>query len=146
MKLGFSGTRDGLSPIQTFVMHGWLQRELREGDEFHHGDCIGADQSAHNFVAELKPGRPGLTIIGHPPINERARAFTNCDALWLPKDYLDRNHDIVNSTETLLVTPGTEHEIVRSGTWSTLRYARKNRRPIAIIYPSGRLEEEVPAI
>lgn len=146
MKLGFTGGPRKLTAVQTFVMHGWLVRELRGGDEFHHGDCVGADETAAGFVAELKPHRGTLTIVGHPSIDEKARAFTMCDHLWLPKDFLDRNRDIVNSTEILLATPNTAHEIRRSSDWSTVRYARAKRHPITIIYPSGRLKEEIPAI
>ena len=55
-----------------------------------------------------------------------------------PKDYLERNHDIVDETDMLIATPGEEQEVQRSGTWATIRYARKQKRTILTIYPSGR--------
>lgn len=40
-------------------------------------------------------------------------------------DPLSRNHVILNHTTQLEAFPAQEHEIKRSGTWATIRYARK---------------------
>lgn len=146
MKHGFTGTRNKPTPVQIFVMHRWLQRMLGEDDEFHHGDCVGADESAHGFVTNLQVLRPGLIVVGHPPVDESRRAFCLCDQTWMPKPFLDRNHDIVNATDWLLALPATEQEVQRSGTWATIRYARRQRKPIVIIYPDGHVGEEVPSL
>jgi hypothetical protein len=59
-----------------------------------------------------------------------------------PKPYLVRNHDMVDQSEFLIGTPGEEQEVLRSGTWATIRYARKLKRPILIILPKGKLVAE----
>jgi hypothetical protein len=146
MKLGFSGTQATLPALQIFVLQGQLQRLLGPGDEFHHGDCVGADKSAHGFVVALKAVRPGLTIVGHPPLDERKRAFTLCDVYWPARSWLTRNRDIVDVSERMVFTPRQDHEVLRSGTWSTIRYARRQRKPIMIVFPDGRVEEEVPTL
>jgi len=38
-----------------------------------------------------------------------------------PKPYLTRNKDIVRDTEMLVAAPADETEVIRSGTWSTVR-------------------------
>ena len=53
------------------------------------------------------------------------------------KPYLDRNKDIVLETQTLVATPAETTEQLRSGTWSTVRYARKLKRPAVLILPDG---------
>lgn len=54
-----------------------------------------------------------------------------------PEDLLARNRDIVDETEILIACPGHMHEELRSGTWSTIRYAVKIQRPHIIIWPDG---------
>jgi hypothetical protein len=53
-----------------------------------------------------------------------------------------RNHDIVDETELLIACPGELAEAVRSGTWATVRYARKLGRPIVIFWPDGSVTGE----
>lgn len=42
----------------------------------------------------------------------------------------------------MIATPSSKEEELRSGTWSTVRYARKLRRPVTLIYPDGSVVEE----
>jgi hypothetical protein len=130
MRVGFTGTQRGMTNAQlaTFrsLVRGWR-------GEFHHGDCVGADEQAHAFAAEV-----GLKTVCHPPINESKRAFTRNDVTLEPKEYLDRNKDIVRDTEILVATPGEFEEQLRSGTWSTVRYARRMGRGIWIVPPDGK--------
>jgi hypothetical protein len=50
------------------------------------------------------------------------------------KSYLDRNHDIVDSCSILLALP-TGQEILPSGTWATIRYARRAAVPVLLRLP-----------
>lgn len=130
MKLGFTGTQSGMNVMQ-------MERFLVAVPmltEFHHGDCIGADAQAANLVQQHFPN---VTIIGHPPINPCKRAFFESDISWEPKDYLVRNHEIVDEADLMIATPYEENEQRRSGTWATVRYARKIGKPIWIILPTG---------
>lgn len=116
-----------------------LDRFLREKrpSEFHHGDCIGADAQAH-WNALVVP----VFIIIHPPIDSKKRAFcfnktSYPDCLIVrqrdPKPYLDRNHDIVDESDFLIVAPKTDQEETRSGTWATYRYAKKVGKPFLLL-------------
>jgi hypothetical protein len=103
--------------------------------EVHHGDCIGADAQLHTLAKAA-----GLKIIIHPPIDPKKRAFCQeYDEIREEKPYLDRNKDIVNESEFLIATPRTMHEVLRSGTWATVRYARSTNIDIAIIEPDGHI-------
>ncbi|MFI5222689.1 MAG: hypothetical protein ACHQX3_00340 [Nitrospirales bacterium] len=101
--------------------------------EFHHGDCIGADAQAHELLRSLLD----IRIIGHPPTDASKRAFTDCDELRKERPYLDRNRDIVNDIDILIVVPKTHHEERRSGTWATYRYAKSIRREMLVVWPDG---------
>ncbi len=134
--VGFTGTQGNLTQAQWLALDALLM-ELNPY-ECHHGDCIGADYSFHTIC--LKQQRH---IILHPPINGSKRAYSR-DATdsRLPREYLQRNQDIVNETKILIACPGTATEQQRSGTWSTVRYARKLRRPIYLILPNGQIQKE----
>lgn len=106
--------------------------------EFHHGDCLGADDEAVILARDLGVPR----VLGHPPDNDSMRAFVYSDEEFEPQPYLMRNRDIVDSTDVLIAAPYGTSETQRSGTWSTVRYARKLKRPIYIVLPRGRVETE----
>lgn len=132
MKIGFTGTQNGLTPEQQETLLSILKDEAKKGSEFHHGDCIGADSEAHTIAREL-----GLRIIIHPPRNRSKRAYCEGDKTLLAYTYLVRNHHIVDASEVLIACPKHYTEELRFGTWATIRYARlKNKRTI-IIYPDG---------
>ncbi len=98
----------------------------------HHGDCIGADVDFHRIVKQH-----GMQVIGHPPLNNGLRAFCEFDDCRDPKPYLERDRDIVDESDWMIFTPGTFREILRSGTWATVRYARKRNKPGWIVWPDG---------
>jgi hypothetical protein len=52
-----------------------------------------------------------------------------------------RNHRIVDMTRVLVACPDGE-ERQHSGTWATVRYARKRGKWIIIVYPDGTVREE----
>jgi len=83
-----------------------------------------------------------LKIIIHPPNNDFLRAFYKSEFIFEPKEYLKRNKDIVKSTDMLIAFPFTQFEVIRSGTWQTIRYARKLKKKILIIYPNGEESSE----
>jgi len=144
MKLGFTGTSDLMQIAQRQALHRFIL-DLPDLTQFHHGDCISADQAAHDFVEFCTLSH----IVIHPPNNPRARA--NCYkysnqkyriTVLKPKPYLERNHDIVDATEELLACPRARFEQQRSGTWATIRYARKRGKNITLILPDGSIRRE----
>lgn len=137
-KLGFTGSRNGMTDHQRSIVEALLLFMFL-GCEFHHGDCVGADETANVLATKF-----GLRVVSHPPISDTYRAFCNADEVREPKDYLDRNHNIVNETSCLIATPSTMTERQRSGTWATVRYARRINRYIILVLPDGTVEHEYP--
>jgi len=131
-KVGFTGARQGMTEYQKNTVKNLLM--AGQPTEFHHGDCVGADADAHVLAV-----RAGIKTVGHPPDISDNRAFCGVNILRETKPYLDRNHDIVDETDLLIACPMRAEEVRRSGTWATVRYARKLGRMILIVYPSGRM-------
>ena len=71
-------------------------------------------------------------------------AYKVAKDIRLPKKPLIRNRDIVRETAVLIATPEQTIEQLRSGTWATVRYARKMNRPTVLIFPDGTLTLERP--
>ena len=130
MRLGFTGTQKEMT-IEQFEIILWLLKYYNP-ISVHHGDCIGADYEFHK-LCRLKSAH--TMIVLHPPINPKKRAFCNGDLIVNPKPYLERNKDIVNRCDLLIAVPGEKKEQLRSGTWSTIRYARKVGKPHIVILP-----------
>lgn len=130
--LGFTGTQRGLSLFQREMLKELLLTQLVR--MFHHGDCLGADNDAHKIVRD---NLPKVLITIHPPNNPYKRAFCDADVLRPAFPYLVRNKNIVDSCNVLIACPGEHTEQLRSGTWSTIRYARKMAKNMIIILPSG---------
>jgi hypothetical protein len=108
--------------------------------EFHHGDCIGADAEAANiFRLCISPN----ILVSHPPLNPSKRAYVLSAEVRPEKEYLERNQDIVNETAFLIACPKEfAGEELRSGTWSTVRYARKVGKRVTIVRPDGTIKHE----
>ena len=123
MKIGFTGTQIGMSDHQKEQMV--LELQKYEVAEFHHGDCIGADADAHNIIRAFFPE---CKIVIHPPTVSQKRAWCKGDEIKQTYDYLTRNKHIVNDSELLVGSPSSNVEELRSGTWSTIRYAKKTFR------------------
>lgn len=120
MKIGFTGSREGMSENQKVAFVHRLQS--MNPTEFHHGDCEGADAEAHDLVREFFPD---VVIVVHPPTLEDKRAFKQGDMTCLPLDYIPRDEQIVDAADFLFAAPLTDQEQKRSGTWYTVRYARR---------------------
>lgn len=134
MKVGFTGTRKGMTRQQMHGLYAMLQ--MAKADElgpklaeFHHGDCIGADYEA-NIIATVL----GFFTQAHPPTDEKARAFCKCDQVWAAHPYMIRNGNIVDACDMLFAAPYDE-EIVspRSGTWATIRMAREANKKVVML-------------
>jgi hypothetical protein len=140
--IGFSGTRQGMSPRQLSAVYDLICERLSAGVAIgawylHHGECMGADAQAHAIGREL-----GMRLIGHPPTDDRWQALdlTAFFKRRSPADYLVRNRHIVDEAGELIAAP-LANEAQSPGTWSTVRYARRSRRRVTIIWPDGRVEK-----
>lgn len=129
--VGFTGSSEGMSKNQIVQCWHWLgffKAIDKTSFEFHHGDCVGADDEAHEIARLHK-----YKTVAHPPINESKRAFKKADVILEAKKYLTRNKDIAKVCDVLLAAPKEDVEVLRSGTWSTIRKARKFGKEVIIL-------------
>jgi hypothetical protein len=141
--VGFTGTRSGLTPTQAATLRRVAQELAHHEDKnrwLHHGDCVGGDLAAHNEF-----GEQGFKVCVHPPQEGKHRAMTVGDVHMAWKPNLERNMQIVFHSDVMVACPSGP-ELLRSGTWATIRYARKAERPMMLILPTGSitLERWVP--
>jgi len=131
MIVGFTGIQEGMTRLQLAYLESTLARLCPE--EFHHGDCVGADAEAHEFVRRVYPR---CRVVVHPPEDGRKRAFCAGDLICDQRPYLVRNLAIVACCEELVAAPKSPVEELRSGTWATVRYARKAGKRVWILRPA----------
>lgn len=141
--VGFTGTRKGMARPQRHAFASWLA--ALPPAVFHHGDCIGSDEEAHD-IAQAE----GWTIEAHPGSGWASyRMVAHCggvDVRHPPKPYLERNIDIATVASVLAATPEGP-EVARSGTWATVRVARRLGRPVVIFWPDGTVTtERMPSV
>lgn len=120
--VGFTGSRSGMSLAQKR----WIVDYLTALPKFSHvsvlhGDCLGADAEFDDIASSLRLPRFCL-----PCDLDDKRAFTDARPLEAPQKPLVRNHKIVDRSRILIAAPAQSTEQARSGTWATIRYARKN--------------------
>ena len=137
MRVGFTGTQFGpQSPEQSYTVIELLSEFYTEGSVLHHGKCIGWDDQAARFARVL-----GYRLAGHPPIMTSKVCSVVSDFEYPPLNYIERDHRIVDDTQLLIAAPHTMHEILRSGTWATIRFAVRRRKPGFVVWPNGELTE-----
>lgn len=138
--LGFSGSREGMSPRQLDTVERFLA--MSGFKEAHHGDCVGADEQFHMLVdAKVQEGNDKIRIVIHPPDNPSERAFCLSGSMLPQQPYLKRNETIVKQSQVLLACPKSGKED-KSGTWHTINCARKLKHKIYIVLPDGTIKEE----
>lgn len=129
MIVGFSGTRAGMTAKQCSVVRAYLH----DAEFFHHGDCIGADAQAHSIALGLE-----IPVILHPCTLTAQRAYCQGAITTFPAlPPLERNKIIVNSSQLILAAPKEKEEEQFGGTWSTIRYARRNLKYLVVIFPDS---------
>ena len=138
ISIGFTGTQKGMTTGQEAGFRTLVRRALEKfaAIDFHHGDCVGADAQAHDLM--LAEAGDRAFIHAHPCTitSKRAWRVAPQQIIYAPLPPLHRNKIIVNEASVLIATPGEREEQLRSGTWSTIRYARKCSVPQKIIYPA----------
>lgn len=130
--LGFTGTRQGLSLPQSQTLREILGRLYLSPASLHFGDCIGADKEAAAIAIS-----EGYSLHSHPSDIDEVRAFVPADIIEASLPPLIRNRVIVDASLVLVACPSGKVEQLRSGTWATVRYARKMNRWIVLVYPDG---------
>ena len=146
LRIGFTGTRRGMTYPQTQAV-----KKLFYGSkefELHQGCCLGADEDAV-CLAILDPfdKYACVRVIGHPCTikgQQSEDVISLCDEVRTALPPLERNKVIVDACDLLVATPATDHEELRSGTWATIRYARKAGKVIYLVLTDGSIKREGP--
>ena len=129
--IGFTGTREGMTEHQKETLRMVLTAAALQGDPviIHHGDCKGADAEAHEIALAV-----GCEVIIHPPRKRIMRAYCQgAREILPPEDYLERDRCIVDSCIGMIAAPKSDKEEKRSGTWYTVRYARKMNKSVILL-------------
>lgn len=131
MKVGFTGTRYGMTSRQKCLFHNWI---IAEGPvaEFHHGSCMGADIEAADIVRDVFPD---CKIHGWPgPDGDPCRRDSGVDDYkHEPENHFARNRHIVNAVDKMAAAPIVMEPQPRGGTWYTINYARKKGTPVMLL-------------
>lgn len=130
--VGFTGTRRGMTPEQKAKVEEILDN-FKPGVAIH-GDCYGADSDFHKLCQDRE-----MKIILRPCNLEKQRAFSEgASKVFEPEPPLERNKKIVTDADFMIAVPGEDIEVLRSGTWATIRYSLKTEgQQIYIVKPKG---------
>lgn len=146
--IGFTGTRK-INSNQRAVLGKIADALLVSGfvdNSLSHGNCRGADEAMHFAImclvypwhVKIHPGPESQWDAGQLPC-ATPHALTSCER----RPYLERNKAIIDASQLCLaVVDGPERK--RSGTWSTVRYARKTGTPVVILWPDTAVTVEAP--
>lgn len=136
MIIGVTGTRLHNTTAQLHTFRSFLLENLPDITAIHHGCCIGFDVAAAYMANEF-----GISQVYHPPLKTDLQGIfkrNGWQGVWCkPRTYLERNRDIVDSCDILIAGPKDDVEEIRSGTWATVRYARKIGREVKILRKMG---------
>lgn len=130
MKLGVTGTREGMNDAQFQELYEYLQQFDPATTELHHGDCVGVDAEVAELAMQL-----GFRVVCHPPESDHLRAFHESHEFREPLGYLKRDRNIVDDTDMLLVIPLQDTWQPKGGTWYTHDYAQKRGKNLVVFFP-----------
>jgi hypothetical protein len=139
MIVGFTGTRKGVTEAQRVSVASLLVALHRRnpGAEFWHGDERESDTTAAIIAQEL-----GYWTVAWPGPDPKTRGAHVSDEMQPLSPYLVRNRRIAENCTCLIATPQNGTELLRSGTWATVRYARHAGKTVYVVQPDGRIDRE----
>lgn len=139
--IGITATRDGLTARQ-FTSVFQLFRNIKtvcdnsyKIAKLHQGCCVGGDEQLTIAAIAL-----GMDVAAHPPTDSKLLSKLALDLSHTksePLPYLERNRVIVDQCDTIIAAPNNYENMLRSGTWSTYRYAKLNFKKIFLVLPNG---------
>lgn len=140
MKIGFTGTRSGMSDRQKENLTKYLKIARNHSCNYPSpdlisidGGCVGADYEFHQISKSL-----GYTSICYPgysqkdPNNLSCRAdLSNYDKIEKENTFFARNRKIVEDCDLLIGAPYDNSQ--NGGTWYTIHYAKKIGKKFIIL-------------
>lgn len=131
--IGFTGTRqidlvsqERLSYLEDILLAKDVDSDFRATAV--HGCAEGADSVFHQMCLNLN-----IPVYGRPATNSKTK-LGQFRFVYMPEAPLVRNRKIVEDCDVLIAVPVNPLvEEKRSGTWATIRYARKLNKQIIII-------------
>lgn len=135
--VSFTGTQVGMTGKQVDTLTSILATIERPFFGIH-GDYIGSD-AQFDSIARLAVEFSHMVV---RPMRNAGSKRAHCwlgadDTVHEPREPLLRNRDIVDDGEVLFATPKEPNQVLRSGTWATVRYATSAGKPIIVILPNG---------
>lgn len=132
MMVAITGTRQGLSLQQKATLELWLA--------FHPLNCLchGAAYGTDEYLAVR--ANEGTHVIAFPcnlKGQTSEKAIQASDEVFDAEPPLERNRAMVDYAMELIAFPRLMEEEQRSGTWATIRYARRRNVPVTIFWPDG---------
>lgn len=145
IKATFTGTSLGMTRQQKLTLRALLT--ALPITVLHHGCDIGRNEhTGADVSADIIARKAGIRTEGHPaegkPRSAPGKKRPRPAHMYPARPPLIRNKIMVTMSDIVIATPYHDHEIRRSGTWMTVRFARKEYRPIIIIWPDGTIDGE----
>lgn len=141
--LAFTGSRAGCTEAQRRSLWHLIRILYGRGYRLLHCGCaIGADETAATLARDTN-----YRVVGHPsdrPDQVSAIALAACTVILPAVKPLDRNRTMVEASRGggILIACPSGPEVTRSGTWATVRWARKVGVPRWVVSPDGKLTRE----
>lgn len=137
MNIGFTGTRRGLTIKQIEAVMSILEANYIAGaKEFHHGNCIGADEQAAQMAKEI-----GYATIAHPSnLSAKYQSAFRSSVILRPEPPLVRNQIILSISQYIICCPKNfimPESLRGQGTWWTIQESDRLMHPMVTIYPDG---------
>jgi len=145
MIIGFTGTRQGMSPEQRRAVEALLIRF--DPDAVVHGDCVGAD-AEFDAICELFD----ISRRIRPCNLEDMRAHSErrgAQPVAVAQAPMVRNRNIVREADLLIACPLGPDPVVSGtslrgqGTWATVGFARSVHRDVYVVERNGTVIEEI---
>ena len=142
MIIGFTGTRNGMTEKQVSKIHTLLTGFVGEINPALilglHGDCIGADDDFNMLCLS-----ENIKTLCRPCTFENMRAHRTSQQIAEPETPMQRNRKITAQADVMIACPPNYTEIKRgSGTWATIKFSRRAKKPLYIIFPDGTMLKE----
>lgn len=144
LHLGVTGSSEPILHLQELKLlttlsglHSGTFGDFGAFEWMHNGDCVNAD----HVMAQIWR-RIGGKVYGHPPDRDLKRAFFDFDLKDRPFPYKVRDQHIVDRSDLIVGAPRCA-EYLRSGTWMTIRMARKKGIPRILVWPDGTVTREL---